>query len=191
MNARIALGAGALAVAALIVVLVVKTRAGSPEETPSAAAPAARTGEAAAESGSVAAPQRLSADGPADASPLPTPAEVAEAKARVEAEHVRSPSHAPYILDNNLDAQPLRVARKAMQKGDYETALKAAEDALAVEESNNARVMAVMAACSMGSASKAQAHADKLDDMRKSRVAVRCQKFGIEIKGAKPVDPDQ
>ena len=192
MNARIALGAGALAVTALVVVLVVKIRE-SPDDDASAATPVAAKGEAEAEAtGAAPAPRRLSTDGPADASPLPTPAEVAESKERVESEHVRSPSHAPYILDNNLQAQPLKEARRAMQKGDYETALAAAEDALAVEpDSNNARVMAVMAACSLGSASKAQAHADKLDDMRKSRVAVRCQKFGIEIKGAKPIDPNQ
>lgn len=191
MNARIALGAGALAVTALVVVLVVKIRE-SPDDDARAAAPVAAKGEAVEATGAAPAPRRLATDGPADASPLPTPAEVADSKERVESEHVRSPSHAPYILDNNLQAQPLKEARRAMQKGDYETALAAAEDALAVEpDSNNARVMAVMAACSLGSASKAQAHADKLDDMRKSRVAVRCQKFGIEIKGAKPIDPNQ
>ena len=192
MNARIALGAGALAVTALVVVLVVKIRE-SPDDDASAAAPATARGEPAAEAtGTAPAPERMSSAGAADASALPTPAEVADSRARVEAEHVRSPSHAPYILDNNLQAQPLKEARRAMQKGDYETALAAAEDALSVEpDSNNARVMAVMAACSMGSASKAQAHADKLDDMRKSRVAVRCQKFGIEIKGAKPIDPEE
>lgn len=191
MNARVALGAGALAVSALVVLLVVKTRESPDDQASAAPGPAAPAqGEEAAAPGALPTPQRMAASGPPDASPLPTPEEVAEAKARVEAEHVRSPSHAPHILDNNLDAQPLRVARKAMQKGDYETALKAAEDALAVEESNNARVMAVMAACSMGSRAKAQAHADKLDDMRKSRVAVRCKKFGIEIKGAKPIEPE-
>ena len=189
MNARIGLAAGGVAVAALVGFLVIKTRE-SPEEQSSAVA--AGTTERAADEAAPSPnrpPQRMS--GPPDASPLPTPAEVAESKERVEEEHIRSPSHSPRMLDNHLDAQPLREARKAMQKGDYETALKAAEDALAVEESNNARVMAVMASCSMGNRAKAQAHADKLDDMRKSRVAVRCQKFGIEIKGAKPIEDEQ
>jgi hypothetical protein len=181
VNARIGLAAGALAVTALVIFLVIKTRQGPDDQASAAAAtPGGEPGVAAS-----ASPRRMTA-GPPDASALPTPSEVAESKERVEKEHVRSPSHAPQILDNHLDAQPLREARKAMQKGDYETALKAAEDALAVEESNNARVMAVMAACSLGNAAKAQAHADKLDDMRKSRVAVRCKKFGIEIKGARP-----
>ena len=194
MNARIGLAAGALVVAGLVVLLVIKTR-----ESPNDQASAATTTGSAAPAGSeeVAAGSRPAAapaqrpEGASDASALPTPEEVAAAKAEVEAEHVRSPSHAPQIRDDHLDAQPLREARKAMQKGDYETALEAAEAALAVEESNNARVMAVMAACSMGNKAKAQAHADKLDDMRKSRVAVRCQKFGIEIKGAKPLEEDR
>jgi hypothetical protein len=183
VSSRALLGAGALAVAALIVVLVIKTRQ-SPEHQ--ASAEAATTTPSGAEP-DPSSPKRMSG-GPPDAAALPSPAEVAESKARVEEEHIRSPSHAPQMLDNHLDAQPLREARKAMQKGDYDVALKAAEDALAVEESNNARVMAVMAACSLGNRAKAQAHADKLDDMRKSRVAVRCQKFGIEIKGARPPD---
>jgi hypothetical protein len=181
VNARIGLAAGALAVMVLVILLVIKTRQGPDDQA--SAAPATSVAEPAA----AGSPRRMTA-GPPDASALPTPSEVSESKERVEEEHIRSPSHAPHILDNHLDAQPLREARKAMQKGDYETALKAAEDALAVEESNNARVMAVMAACSLGNRAKAQAHADKLDDMRKSRVAVRCQKFGIEIKGARPPD---
>jgi hypothetical protein len=185
VNARIALAAGALAVTALVVVLVVKIRANPAEQASASAAGAA--GEESGTGGTAGGPRRMSS-GVADAAPLPTPAEVAESKQRVESEHVRSPSHAPHILDNHLDAQPLREARKAMAKGDYEAALKAAEDALAVEPSNNARVMAVMAACSLGNRAKAQAHADQLDEMRKSRVAVRCKKLGIEIKGAKPID---
>jgi len=195
VNARIGLAAGALVVAGLVVLLVIKTRE-SPDDQASAAAPppgaaAPAGGEESASTRTAPAPQRLGAEGPRDASALPTAEEVAAAKAEVEAEHIRSPSHAPQIRDDHLDAQPLREARKAMQKGDYETALEAAEAALAVEESNNGRVMAVMAACSMGNKAKAQAHADKLDDMRKSRVAVRCQKFGIEIKGAKPIEEDR
>ena len=186
MNPRIALAMGGVAVAALVGFLVIKTRESPDEQTSAAAAATTEHAAAEPEAAPVRPPQRMT--GPPDASPLPTPAEVAESKERVEEEHVRSPSHSPRMLDNHLDAQPLREARKAMQKGDYETALKAAEDALAVEESNNARVMAVMASCSMGNRAKAQAHADKLDDMRKSRVAVRCQKFGIEIKGAKPIE---
>lgn len=187
MNARVLLGAGGALVLGLVVLLVIKTRE-SPDDQASASASPAAGEPAAAPAGGPRAPARLA--GPPDASPLPTPDEVAESKARVEAEHIRSPSHAPQILDNHLDAQPLREARKAMQRGDYETALQAAEDALAVEESNNARVMAVMASCSMGNRAKAQAHADKLDDMRKSRVAVRCKKFGIEIKGAQPIEDE-
>jgi hypothetical protein len=188
VNARIGLAAGGLAVAGLVVFLVIKTREGADDQ-----ASAATPGSGESESGAAApgSPRRMSVHQDA-AHALPTPEEVAASKERVEREHIRSPSHAPYIKDNNLDAQPLRKARDAMRKGDYETALKAAEDALAVEESNNGRVMAVMAACSMGNKAKAQAHADKLDDMRKSRVAVRCQKFGIEIAGAKPLeDADQ
>lgn len=187
MNARIALAAGGLAVAGLVVFLVLKIRESPGEQASAAAGPAEESTTAGAAGSS---PRRMGGAAGTD-SALPTPAEVAESKARVEREHIRSPSHAPFIRDNNLDAQPLRQARDAMRKGDYETALKSAEDALAVEESNNARVMAVMAACSMGNKAKAQAHADKLDDMRKSRVAVRCQKFGIEIEGARPIEEDR
>lgn len=185
MKARIALGAGALAVTALVVVLVVKLRA-QPADQASASAGGSEAGGAAA-AGGAGGPRRMSS-GASDASPLPTAAEVTASKERVESEHVRSPSHAPHILDNHFDAQPLREARKAMARGDYEAALKAAEDALAVEPSNNARVMAVMASCSLGNRAKAQAHADQLDEMRKSRVAVRCKKLGIEIQGARPVE---
>ncbi len=184
MNARIGLAAGGLAVAGLVAFLVIKTRE-SPDDDANAASP--ESGESESGAAAPGAPRRMGMHRDAAAA-LPTPDEVAASRARVEREHIRSPSHSPDIRDNNLDAQPLRQARDAMRKGDYETALKAAEDALAVEESNNGRVMAVMAACSMGNKAKAQAHADKLDDMRKSRVAVRCQKFGIEIDGAKPIE---
>jgi hypothetical protein len=184
--ARVGLAAGGALVAVLVVVLVIKIRQSPEGETASAgAAPAA------AEPAAPGAPTPRRMVGPPDASPLPTPEEEAAARAQVEAEHIRSPSHAPQILDNHLDAQPLKEARKAMQKGDYQTALKASEAALAVEDSNYARVLAVMAACSLGDRAKAQAHADKLDDMRKARVAARCQKFGIEIKGVKPVEEDR
>jgi len=186
VNARIGLAAGGVAVAALVTFLVIKTRE-SPDDQANASAASEEGGESGGDPSGAPAPRRMGEHRDA-AGALPTPAEVAESKAQVEREHIRSPSHAPYIRDNNLDAQPLRQARDAMRKGDYEAALKAAEDALAVEESNNGRVMAVMAACSMGNKAKAQAHADKLDDMRKSRVAVRCQKFGIEIDGAKPIE---
>lgn len=184
MSARIGLAAGGLAVAALVALLVIEIRQSPEGETASAGASPAPAEQASP--GLPAAPRRMA--GQPDASPLPSPEEVAAAKAEVEAEHIRSPSHAPQILDNHLDAQPLREARKAMQKGDYDTALKAAEAALAVEESSFARILAVMAACSLGNRAKAQAHADKLDDMRKARVAARCQKFGIEIRGVKPVE---
>ncbi len=186
--ARAGLAAGGALVAALVVVLVIKIRQ-SPEAEHANASPAPVESTEPAASPPAPAPRRMA--GPPDASPLPTPAEEAAARAEVEAEHVRSPSHSPQILDNHLDAQPLREARKAMQKGDYDTALKASEAALAVEDSNYARIMAVMAACSLGNRAKAQAHADKLDDMRKARVAARCQKFGIEIKGVKPVEEDR
>jgi hypothetical protein len=184
---RIALGVGALVVAGLVVVLVVKTRAGASDES----APGVGSTEGPSAGTQAPAPRPLPGAAPADASPLPTPEEVAEAKAQVEAEHVRSPSHAPEILDNNLKAQPMRAARVAMRKGDYDSALDRAEAALAVEpDSNAARVMAVMAACNLGNRAVAQAHADKLDDMRKARVAQRCEKFGIELRGVKPVGDD-
>ena len=186
--ARVGLAAGGALVAALVVVLVVKIRQ-SPEGETASAAPAPSAAPSPGTATTAPAPRRMT--GPADASPLPTPEEEAAARAQVEAEHIRSPSHAPQILDNHLDAQPLRQARDAMKNGDYETALKASEAALAVEDTSYARIMAVMAACSLGNRAKAQAHADKLDDMRKSRVAVRCQKFGIEIKGAKPIEEDR
>jgi len=190
MNARIGLAIGGVLVAALVVVLVIKTRQSPDGETASAGAAPSPT-EPAPSAGAPAAPSPHRMTGPPDASPLPTPEEEAAARAQVEAEHIRSPSHSPDILDNHLDAQPLREARKAMQKGDYETALKASEAALSVEESSYARLLAVMAACSLGNRAKAQAHADKLDDMRKARVAARCQKFGIEIRGVKPVEEDR
>jgi hypothetical protein len=187
--ARVGLTAGGVAVAALVVVLVIKIRQDPEGETARAGTEPAASERTPAATPTAPAPHRMT--GPPDASPLPTPEEEAAARAQVESEHIRSPSHSPDILDNHLDAQPLKEARKAMQKGDYETALKASEAALAVEESSYGRMLAVMAACSLGNRAKAQAHADKLDDMRKARVAVRCQKFGIEIKGVKPVEQDR
>jgi len=191
--ARLALAAGAVAVVALVVVLMIEAQPDEPAEV--AVSPAEATEATAQAQPSSPTPRRMRAE-PApeisDASPLPTPAEVQEAKARVMAEHDKNPNRAPYILDNNFKAKPMRDARKAFSRGDYPTALQRAEDALAVEpDANSARVMAVLAACGMGEGAIAQAHADKLDDMRKSRVARRCEKLGVQLKGLVDVDPDQ
>ena len=107
-------------------------------------------------------------------------------------EHPRSPSHAPDIVDNNFKSRPMRKARNSFHKGDYPAALEAAEAALAVEpDAQSSRVLAVLSACGMGERSVAQAHADKLDDMRKARVAKRCAKFGVTLRGVKDVPDNQ
>jgi hypothetical protein len=191
---RIALAAGALGVVALVVVLVIEARPGSSTgaAVPVEAASPALAGDALTAPGS--GPRRLqAAPAPsiADASPLPGPDQVRESRARVLAEHERSPHRATHILDNNFKAKPMRDARKAFARGDYPLALERAEDALAVEpDASSARVLAAMAACGLGESAIAQAHANKLDDMRKSRVAQRCSKLGVELSGVRHVPDD-
>jgi hypothetical protein len=130
-----------------------------------------------------------------DAAALPTPEEVAEARQRVRAERPR-PSHLSpaLVMDHRLKAKPMRDARKAFQRGEYDVALARAEDALAVEpEANSARVLATLAACGLGDRAVARAHAGKLDPMRQGRVEKRCQALGVELdlggetgEGARP-----
>ena len=189
--ARIALAAGALAVVALIAALMIQARPESREaEAPAPAPSAGVAGDALTAPG---APRRMESAAPAahDASPLPSPEDVRASRTRVEAAHDRNPNRAPHILDNNLKAKPMRAARKAFARGDYPLALERAEDALAVEpEASSARVLAVLAACGLGESAIAQAHAEKLDDMRKSRVARRCSKLGVELRGMPDVPDD-
>ena len=190
--ARIALAAGALAVVALVAALMIQARPESGGAEVAAPAPSREvSGDALTAPG---APRRMESPAPAavdDASPLPSPEDVQAARARVEAAHDRNPNRAPHILDNNLKAKPMRAARKAFARGDYPLALERAEDALAVEpEASSARVLAVLAACGLGESAIAQAHAEKLDDMRKSRVARRCSKLGVELRGMPDVPDD-
>ena len=189
---KIVLGLGALLVAGFVILLVIEAR---PDEDSPSHATAAPVGAAARDGAddTPTAPVRVRApEGPPDAAPLPSPEEDAEMKAEVLAEHPRSPSHAPDILDNNFKSRPMRKARNAFHKGDYPAALEAAEAALAVEpDASSSRVLAVLSACGMGERAVAQAHADKLDDMRKSRVAKRCAKFGVTLRGVKDVPDNQ
>lgn len=181
------LGAAALLVAGLVVMLIIEARPDSSEaaRAPAAAAAPASGGERPAAPVRVAAPE-----GPPDAAPLPSPEEDQLMREKVLAEHPKSPNRAPEIVDNNFKSRPMRKARNAFHKGDYPAALEASEAALAVEpDANSARVLAVLSACGMGERSVAQAHADKLDDMRKARVARRCGKFGVTLKGVVDV-PD-
>lgn len=181
-------------VAALVAFLIYETRSG--DHGPASAKPAASEG------GSAAAAGATSAGGPglshrmtsseADASPLPTPEQEAEMRDRVIAERQRPPHMAPEIKDHGLLAKPQRDARDAFHTGDYATALARSQDALAVDPTNSSsRVMAALSACALGKRATAQAHADKLGDLNKWRVAERCQKFGIEIRGATPVDENR
>jgi hypothetical protein len=203
--ARIALAAASVAVIALVAVLLVKARPDS-GGIGGASAPSVATGAGTSPAGEGGSPSsggtsplahrepiRLSEAAAApEPSALPAPDEVAEARARVIEEFERAPSLAPEILDQNYKAKPMRDARKSFARGDYPTALARAEDALAVEpDSHSARVVAVMSACAMNDAAVAQAHADKLDDLRKTRVARRCRQYGIMIKNVRPVDEHQ
>ncbi|HUS67830.1 MAG TPA: hypothetical protein VMZ28_25015 [Kofleriaceae bacterium] len=189
---KFVLGIGALLVAGFVILLVIEAR-------PESSSPSATAGPIAAPAGGEAdgdgpaGPVRVKApEGPPDAAPLPTPEEDAEMREKVLAEHPRSPSHAPDIVDNNFKSRPMRKARNAFHKGDYPAALEAAEAALAVEpDSQSSRVLAVLSACGMGERASAQAHADKLDDMRKARVAKRCAKFGVTLRGVKDVPDNQ
>jgi hypothetical protein len=186
---RLVLGAGALLVAGLVILLMIEAR---PDESSASRAPAPAA-SAAGDGPTAAAPVRVAApEGPPDAAPLPSPEEDEETRAKVLAEHPRSPSHAPEILDNNFKSKPMRKARNSFHRGDYPAALEAAEAALAVEpDASSARVMAVLSACGMGERAVAQAHAKKLDDMRKARVARRCAKFGVTLRGVKDVPDNQ
>jgi hypothetical protein len=179
-------------VAGFVVQLVIEAR---PEESSASRATAAPVAAAAGgdATGGPAAPVRMKTpEGPPDASPLPTPEEEAVVREKVLAEHPRSPNRDPDIIDNNFKSKPMRKARNAFHKGDYPAALEAAEAALAVEpDASSARVTAVLSACGMGERVIAQAHADKLDDMRKSRVARRCAKFGITLRGVVDVPDNQ
>lgn len=192
---KVLLGGSAILVAGLVVFLVIEAKRGTddagadvvPEPVSAPAAPETTVPTA-------ATPRRMASEDqpePAEVeSALPSEQDVAEAKERVMAEHPRSPNRAAEIIDNNFKARPMRSARKSFHRGDYPKALQGAEDALAVEpEAKSARVLAVLAACGMGEKAIAQAHADKLDDMRKARVARRCDKFGVDLAGI-PNMPD-
>jgi hypothetical protein len=186
---RAALAAGGLGVAALVGVLLIQSRpedadGGDPAER------AARPTESAPEP--ALAPRRMSSpstgDGEAAAagdeeSALPTAEEVAEARKRVAAERTRPAHLSPdLVMDHKLKARPMRDARKAYKRGEYDVALARAEDALAVEpESNAARVLATLAACALGERAVARAHAGKLDEMRQGRVASKCEALGVDL----------
>ncbi|HKE19972.1 MAG TPA: hypothetical protein VKB80_34095 [Kofleriaceae bacterium] len=177
---RLALAAGGALVAALVAVLLVETRAG--DERGAAPGPqASRPVEA--------TPAARAADPPAapDSPPL-TPDEHAEAPARaapgLAAERPRPSdlSPRPDVVDRKLTARPMRDARKAYQGGEYEVSLARAQDVLALDpESDAARVLATLAACALGRPEVARAHAARLDDMRRKRVANRCDAFGVAL----------
>ena len=180
-------------VVGLVGFLIYQTRTG--DGGPASARPAAATtrggtAEAAMSAGS-RTPHRMTST-ESDASPLPTPEQEAEMRTRVIGERQRPPHLAPEIKDHGLLAKPQRDARDAFHSGDYQTALARSQDALAVDPtSSSSRVLAALSACALGKRATAQAHADKLNDLNKWRVAERCQKFGIEIHGATPVDENR
>jgi hypothetical protein len=185
---RLALAAGAAVVAALLGVLLVKARAGGEGGAPSSGASSsgAQTAQSPVEPGPAPAraAERTAGAGADDS--LPTGAEEAEARARVKAERPR-PSYLSPDLDMNhkLTAVPLRDARKAYQRGEYEVSLARAQDALAVDpESNAARVLATLSACALGRPAVAKGYAAKLDDMRRKRVASRCEALGVVLDAA-------
>ncbi len=174
---RLALAAAGLAVAALIGLLIVKIRPGAED----AEGPGSGTSAA----GRPIEGQRTEPALPAraDESPLPTPAEQAEARARVAAERVRPAHMSPdLVVDHKLRVKPMRDARKAYQRGEYELALARSLDALAVEPGlKSARVLAALSACGLGRVAVAQAHASELDSMRRSRVTARCKELGVAL----------
>lgn len=183
---RLALAALGLAVAALVALVAVQSRGDGETEGATDRASDERAGEVAGRP--VEAPPREAGQAPAraaqqEASPLPTAAEQAEARRRVAAERERPAHLSPdLIMDHKLKARPMRDARKAYQRGEYELALARAQDALAVEpDLNSARVLAVLSACELGRSALARAHADQLDDMRRTRVMQRCKELGIEL----------
>jgi hypothetical protein len=176
---RLALAAAGLAVVGLIGLLVVKSRSGASDagvEPGSGTSAAGRPIE-----GQRPALPALAAD---DRSPLPTPAEQAEARARVAAERVRPAHMSPdLVVDHKLKVAPMRDARKAYQRGEYELALARSLDALAVESGLlSARVLATLSACALGRAAVAQAHANQLDSMRRTRVTDRCKELGVALE---------
>jgi len=180
VTGRIALAAGAVLVALLLGALIYQIRPGVDDQGAGALPEPAQEGRA--------TPPSLPVQ---DASPLPTPAEVAEARERVAAERPR-PSHLSpeLVTDHKLKAKPMRDARKAFQRGEYELALARAQDALAVApDSSSARVLATLSACALGRKSAAQAHAAELDPMRIARVTGRCKAFGLDLEAENPASP--
>lgn len=175
---RLALAAAGLAVAALIGLLAVQSRS-SVEEAGVQEAPGASAAGRPIE-GRRTEPALPAA---ADESPLPTPAEQAEARARVAAERPRPAHMSPdLVVDHKLKVKPMRDARKAYQRGEYELALARSQDALAVEPGlKSARVLAALSACALGRAAVAQAHANELDTMRRNRVTSRCKSLGVAL----------
>jgi hypothetical protein len=180
---RLALAAAGLAVAALIGLLIVKSR---PSAEDAGDGPDSRTSAAGRPIEGQRPEPALPARAGADRSPLPTPAEQAEARARVAAERVRPAHMSPdLIVDHKLKVKPMRDARKAYQRGEYELALARSQDALAVEPgSMSARVLATLSACGLGRVAVAQAHASELDSMRRSRVTARCRELGVALDQA-------
>ena len=176
---RLALAAAGLAVAALIGLLVVKSRSSAED----AEGPDSGTSAAGLPIEGKRPEPALPARTGADRSPLPTPAEQAEARARVAAERVRPAHLSPdLVVDHKLKVKPMRDARKAYQRGEYELALARSQDALAVEPgSMSARVLATLSACGLGRAAVAQAHARELDSMRRTRVTARCKELGVAL----------
>ena len=195
--ARLLLAGGGLAVAVLLGWLVVASRPASAPSTPGVPT-SARAVEPAPRAGFVPdgvplvrrEPAVASRDDTADAdereadeAALPTPEEVAEARQRVAAERPRPAHLSPaLVMDHRLKAKPMRDARKAFQRKEYDVALARAEDALAVEPgSNSARVLATLAACGLGDRALARAHARKLDAMRQTRMQKRCLSLGVQL----------
>lgn len=119
------------------------------------------------------------------------------------AERVRPAHLSPdLVVDHKLKVKPMRDARKAYQRGEYELALARAQDALAVEPAlRSARVLATLSACALGRAAVARAHANELDGMRRARVTSRCNELGVALdagrqaaeksgEGARPSEAD-
>jgi hypothetical protein len=174
---RLALAAGGVLVAALVGVLVVETRAG--DESGAAHGPEVATRPVEA----TPAPARAADQAAEPHLPRPTPDEQDEGPAPVAAERPR-PSYLSPQPDANrkLTAGTMRDARKAYQSGEYEVSLARAQDALAADpESGAARVLATLSACALGRPEVARAHAARLDDMRRKRVATRCEAFGVAL----------
>jgi hypothetical protein len=126
-----------------------------------------------------------------DASPLPTAEEDAEARARVLAEYQRPPNLSPEVVKSNQRVKPMRQARDAYADGDYPLALERAQDVLALDpDDRQARMYAAMAACAMGDAGLAQAHADKMEPTQKVRAADKCKGHGITLRDVPDLPED-